>query len=88
MIYVPRNFKSTRFPQNHLETYFPDDSIQKNYIPFPKINQNDNFMTYQKVRSEENDQSISTEIEVEIDDSKVNFQDLGNTENVKIFQLP
>ena len=45
-------------------------------------------MAYQKVRSEETDQSISTEIEVEIDGSKVNFQDLGNTENVKIFQLP
>ena len=83
-----QSFMSTCFPQNHLETYFADDSIQKNYNPSPNTNQNDNFLAYQTVSSEETDQSISTEIEVEIDGSKVNFSDLGNTENVKIFQLP
>ena len=44
-------------------------------------------MAYQKVRSEENDQNISTEIGVEIDGLKVNFPDLANTENFKIFQI-
>ena len=83
-----QSFKSTCFPQNHLETYFADDSIQKNYNSSPNTNKNDNFLAYQTVSSEETDQSISTEIEVEIDGSKVNFSDLGNTENVKIFQLP
>ena len=83
-----QSFMSTCFPQNHLETYFADNSIQKNYNPSPNTNENDNFLAYQLVRSEENDQNISTEIEVEIDGSKENFSDLGNTENVKIFQLP
>ena len=80
-----QSFKSTIFPQNHLETYFPDDSVQKNYIPSPKTNQNDNFMAYQTVRSEENDQNISTEIQIEIDGSV--GQDWTNTENIEIFQL-
>ena len=68
-----------------LETYFPDDSIQTSYIPSPKTNQNDNFMAYQTVRSEENDQNISTEIQIEIDGSV--GQDWTNTENIEIFRL-
>ena len=59
--------------------------FKKNYIPSPKTNQNDNFMAYQTVRSEENDQNISTEIQIKIDGSV--GQDWTNTENIEIFQL-
>ena len=82
-----QSFMSTCFPQNHLETYFADDSIQKNYNPSPNTKKSDDFMSYQKVWSEENDQNISTEIEVEIDGSKVNSPNMANTENIMFFQL-
>ena len=75
---------STEFPQNQLETYFPETYVTENSIP----SLNENFVDSKGENGARNQKSSSS-YEIEFDSSKVSVPvyGFGGAESVEIFQL-